>query len=1215
MGLPELVEHSSQASNKTTALHLRCCRTPPPILGSGMGEGSHPRKRSPSIPRSRPSSPGSNSTRRPPSPGALDPAVLEAVKSRVRRVQQARLYLLQQTGPNSFLVGGDSPEHKYRVVIGPQTCSCGRGPHCLHLLFVMLRVFQVPESDSRIYAKELKNFEVESLFHNYQERRNLRVNVPPDDMRKDVLQPHCGSSRTTPQSESSSFSVTESVPASDVKPAEEELCPICLLEMVDGESLVVCITGCRNKLHHHCMAIWAEECYQQSERVLCPLCRHSWINEADTNKFRTHNVEELGSKRRVSTHHHQSTFHNLNNMDPPQTVHKITGLTSQQQKKSHHKAPESKRSCTPSPGLDSPLLSFSSGSSGYKSSSDSAQAFQGVLSHAGVIPSEQLHVASEWVKVFGADLVSCLYSRDWKAREMALRRLVNDIVASHYSESEEEQQQVLWHSIKILTMVAADPVFKVYLSCIRCFRVFLSYASCHSNRQVEELQELIRPIIRILLLKCTDQNRRTAHLSVEILVELAKGQNGELSLGKSVSDNSNCKGLEGLELVLGCVLEEWSFDTVSSQWLAGRLIILDRLIQDFPNEFWLQYVPLYPNESGYKLHNYNRLITVVEFSFKALRSPNSMVAKLARHVFVLSSSMTAKERGVFNQVLEMLSSLDPNLQTCLRKRLHQAASESGTRSQTAWQGSKKAKAAHCVVTERCHGQHESQHGRSTPLHTYKDNAVVKSLLSSSVLDAACQTDLEPGSGTSPPRPRDLPLDNSNVKNKKPVKFQHVPCISPIQIPSSKRWSGSGSKLLSLFTNKKHDELLPTKPELNGIYRDTSSPVGQVCENCLVGNCHRHVNPHHFFFGSLCSKVMTPTTPEAPHTTPILENHKCTGQAEEFLDDVSEELVIPLDLSNLKSQFDSEIPTIPGLNSPLVLDDSANHPHDKNMEGGVKCSSYLEGLNWKRGQLLGTGAFSSCYQARDVATGTLMAVKQVPFCRISADEQAIVELGIHEEIVTMSKLRHENIVRILGATKQGSHFNMFVEWMAGGSVAGMLERYGPFNEEVILRYTKQILEGLSYLHDNHILHRDLKGANLLVDSTGYHLRIGDFGTAARLVSQTTVPGEFQGQLLGTIAFMAPEVLRGEDYGRSCDVWSVGCCMIEMASTKPPWKENCMSNHLALMYKIASSKDPPSIPDTLSWALKDLALQCLLINSELRPTAKELLHHACFREWQT
>jgi len=101
----------------------------------------------------------------------------------------------------------------------------------------------------------------------------------------------------------------------------------------------------------------------------------------------------------------------------------------------------------------------------------------------------------------------------------------------------------------------------------------------------------------------------------------------------------------------------------------------------------------------------------------------------------------------------------------------------------------------------------------------------------------------------------------------------------------------------------------------------------------------------------------------------------------------------------------------------------------------------------------------------------------------------------------------------------------------------------------------------------ILWNECSGANLLVDSTGHHLRIGDFGTAAHLVSQTTVSGEFQSQLQGTIAFMAPEVLRGECYGRSCDVWSVGCCMIEMASSKPPWKENCMSNHLALMYKVS------------------------------------------------
>ncbi|PNF31108.1 hypothetical protein B7P43_G15771 [Cryptotermes secundus] len=974
--------------------------------------------------------------------------------------------------------------------------------------------------------------------------------------------------------------------------------------MVDGESLVICVTGCRNKLHHHCMAIWAEECYQQSETVLCPLCRHPWITEAVSQ---THSMRELDCKQRVSADRHQTTFYRV---DPPHMAHKFGAMITQQVKKSRPRALESESSV-------SPFMSFDSGSSGYKSmSSNSAQAFQEVLADAGVIPSEQLPVASEWAKLFGADLVLCLYFRDWKAREVAVRKLINYIVASHYFDSEEKQQEVLWFCMKILTMVVADPVFEVFLCSIHCLKVLLNYANCHSKSQLEEL---ILPIIRILLLKSADQNHRTSRLSAEVLVELAKGQNGELALGKNVSDSPSCRSFEGLELILGCVLEEWSFHTVSWQWLAGRLIILVHLIQDFPDEFCLQYLPLYPSESGYKLHNYNRLITVVEFSLRALRSPHRSVARLARHVFVVSSSMTAKEHGVFNQVLNMLTGLDHNLQVRLRKRLHQAATGCEVQSQVAGsgQGLKKAKAAHCVAEERYNCQHETQHVGSTPLDT---SAVLKPLISpliakpSRVLSVACQTGMGPVRGTSH-HPRDLPLDFSKVKNKKPVKFQHLSGTSPVQVSLSKCWSGSRSKLLSLFTNKKKDELLPTKPELNGIYRGICSAVGQGCENCQVEDGHQHMEQCHFSLGSLSSKVMAQTTPLAPHTLPIQEIHKASGQAQEYLDGMREELVLPLDLSDCGNHFECEIPSTPGLNSPLKLDDSAIHPQDKNMEGGVKCSSYLEGLDWKRGQLLGTGAFSSCYQAQDMATGTLMAVKQVPFCRNSEEEQAIVELGIREEIMTMSKLRHENIVRILGATKQGGHFNMFVEWMAGGSVAGMLDRYGPFSEEVILRYTKQILEGLSYLHDNRILHRDLKGANLLVDSTGHHLRIGDFGTAAHLVSQATVPGEFQGQLLGTIAFMAPEVLRGEDYGRSCDVWSVGCCMIEMASTEPPWKENHVSNHLALMYKIASSKDPPLIPDKLSWAAKDLALQCLRISSALRPSAKELLHHVCFGNWQT
>ena len=104
-----------------------------------------------------------------------------------------KLYLLQQSGSNSFLVAGDEKNQKYKVNIGPQvcstyrllahtlimalpqTCSCNKGPGCLHILFIMLRVFGIAENDCRLTARELKEFEIEALFRAHEERKKTRV--------------------------------------------------------------------------------------------------------------------------------------------------------------------------------------------------------------------------------------------------------------------------------------------------------------------------------------------------------------------------------------------------------------------------------------------------------------------------------------------------------------------------------------------------------------------------------------------------------------------------------------------------------------------------------------------------------------------------------------------------------------------------------------------------------------------------------------------------------------------------------------------------------------------------------------------------------------------------------------------------------------------------------------------------------------------------------
>lgn len=135
-------------------------------------------------------------------------------------------------------------------------------------------------------------------------------------------------------------------------------------------------------------------------------------------------------------------------------------------------------------------------------------------------------------------------------------------------------------------------------------------------------------------------------------------------------------------------------------------------------------------------------------------------------------------------------------------------------------------------------------------------------------------------------------------------------------------------------------------------------------------------------------------------------------------------------------------------------------------------------------------------------------------------------------------------RYLGTNKTDRYLYIILEYVTGGSVASMLKQFGPFSENLIRRFSYQILSGVSYLHSKGIIHRDIKGANILVTDTGV-AKLADFGCSKRLPGLCSVSlEESMLAIRGSIPWMAPEVIKQSGYGRSSDIWSFGATVIEM-----------------------------------------------------------------------
>lgn len=272
----------------------------------------------------------------------------------------------------------------------------------------------------------------------------------------------------------------------------------------------------------------------------------------------------------------------------------------------------------------------------------------------------------------------------------------------------------------------------------------------------------------------------------------------------------------------------------------------------------------------------------------------------------------------------------------------------------------------------------------------------------------------------------------------------------------------------------------------------------------------------------------------------------------------------------------------------------------------------------RGQLIGKGSYGKVYLGINLTTGDLLAVKQVEVNQKAAgqDKDKMKEMvaALDQEIDTMQHLEHPNIVQYLGCERKEFSISIFLEYISGGSVGSCLRKNGKFEESLVRSLTRQTLAGLAYLHNEGVLHRDLKADNILLDVDGT-CKISDFGISKK--TDNIYGNDATNSMQGSVFWMAPEVVRStglskvqnsnpQGYSAKVDIWSLGCVVLEMFAGRRPWSKE---EPVGAIFKLGSLNQAPPIPDDVSDSVSPEAVafmsECFEIDPGERPTAETLL----------